>query len=65
MGSERWQSLADCSCLESSRPELGPGGSNPSRSADVGWHGRKSSPVISFLIPPTDDYGHRSTGQTR
>jgi hypothetical protein len=29
---ERWQSLAYCSCLESSRP-MRPGGSNPSRSA--------------------------------
>jgi hypothetical protein len=31
--SERWQSQADCSCLESSRARKGPGGSNPSRSA--------------------------------
>lgn len=30
---ERWQSLVDCSCLESSRPSRRPGGSNPSRSA--------------------------------
>src|SRR5262249_4056683 len=32
-GWERWQSLVDCSCLESSRSCKRPGGSNPSRSA--------------------------------
>ena len=32
-GWERWQSLVDCSCLESSRACKRPGGSNPSRSA--------------------------------
>src|SRR4051794_22687980 len=32
--SEGWQSPVDCSCLESSRPRKGPGGSNPSPSAD-------------------------------
>ncbi|MEA2363425.1 MAG: hypothetical protein QOD71_2570 [Thermoleophilaceae bacterium] len=30
---EGWQSPVDCSCLESSRPRKGPGGSNPSPSA--------------------------------
>ena len=29
---EGWQSPVDCSCLESSRPRKGPGGSNPSPS---------------------------------
>ena len=32
-GMEGWQSPVDCSCLESSRPRKGPGGSNPSPSA--------------------------------
>jgi cation diffusion facilitator family transporter len=33
---EGWQSPVDCSCLESSRPRKGPGGSNPSPSVSHG-----------------------------
>src|SRR3954468_9896363 len=52
--SEGWQSPVDCSCLESSRPRKGPGGSNPSPSARMTSAALADSDPRPYWTPQPD-----------